>query len=163
MRFALRHRFDAPRARVELATIDPAYEQRLETLPNLGERRLVEEERRADGTIRRVVFYRLRADLSPAVTRAIGTKDVTWDEISEFDPARHEWRFTIRPKVFASKFDADGVYRFREEGSATVRDVEVEVRVRVPVVGRLVEKAIGQGLVENLDAEARMLAEHLRT
>ncbi len=154
-------RFPAPIDRVEQAVLDPSYQQRLSDLPNVDERRVLEQEAQPDGTVRRVVLYRFKGSLPSAVRRALGTSDISWDEISRFSPADHEWRFQIRPHVFADRFRCSGVYRFTPNGTGTRRDVSVELEVRVPVVGRRVESVIADGLVENLRAEGRILRRFL--
>lgn len=161
MRFALDHRFDASLQRVEQAVLDPAYQERLRDLPNVAERRVLEQADQPDGTVRRVVAYTFAGDLPGPVTAAIGGDRISWDEVAIFHPDVHEWRFEVRPHVFEGRFECRGRYRFEPAGAATLRHVEVDLRVKVPFVGSRVERAIRDGLVETMDAEARILAEHL--
>lgn len=161
MRFSIRHRFDHPVDRVAAAVLESAYQDQLAGLPHVAERVVTEQTQRADGTVHRVVHYRFGGDLPAPVVRAVGGEVVTWDEVGDYDPATREWRFEIRPKVFRGGFEAHGTYRFVPEGRGAARDVVVEMRVKVPVVGRLVERTIRDGLVDTLDAEARILARYL--
>lgn len=161
MRFTFSDRFDASLERVEEAVLSEEYNERLKDLPNVGERVVTEQRERSDGTVRRVVHYEFDGRLPPAVEKIIGAKMVSWDEIGVFDPAGHEWAFEIDPHVLADRFECHGTYTFREEGGTTVREVAVELEVKIPVVGGRVEKAIAEGLEETLQAEGRLLARYL--
>lgn len=157
----MEHHIDATPDRVAAAMVEPEFEERLAKLPNVGERVVNELTREPDGSMHRVVHYKFGGNLPTAVVKAIGGDTITWDEIGDYDPRRREWRFRIVPKVFRGGFDAHGSYAFAPEGDGTKRIVEIDMRVKVPVVGRLVERAIRDGLVETLDAEARLLQEYL--
>ena len=160
MRFTLEHHFDAPVDIVEKASNDPAYVERLSDLPNLGERRVTRFEEHSDGSIDRVVHYKLGSQLPAAVVAVIGSA-ATWDEIACFDPSGHEWTFEIRPNVMKGRIDCRGRYRFVPDGNGTKRTVEVDLKVKVPLVGGRVEREIGKGLTETLEAEAELLTEFL--
>ncbi len=161
MRFVLDHRFDAALERVEQAVLDPAYQERLRDLPNVSERRVLEQADRPDGTVKRVVAYRFAGHLPAPVVAAIGSDQISWDEVAVFHPDAHEWRFEVQPHVFEGRFECRGWYRFESAGAATLRHMEVDLKVKVPFVGSRAERAIRDGLVETMDAEARILAEHL--
>ncbi len=160
MRFSLEHRFDAPVDVIEKASNDPAYVERLSDLPNLGERRVTTFDEHEDGSIDRVVHYKLGSQLPAPVVAVIGSA-ATWDEVAHFDPSSHEWTFEIRPNVMKGRIDARGRYRFVPDGAGTKRTVEVDLKVKVPLVGGRVEREMGKGIKETLEAEARLLTEFL--
>lgn len=161
MRFTFSDRFDAPLERVEEAVLSDEYNERLKDLPNIDERVVTEQRTRSDGSIRRVVHYKFGGRLPPAVEKVLGGSMVSWDEVGVFDPGNHEWTFEIEPHVLADRFECHGTYTFRTDGEATVREVAVELKVKIPVVGGRVENAISEGLEETLHAEGRALAEYL--
>jgi hypothetical protein len=161
MRISLEHHFDAPVDVVEKASNDPAYVERLSSLPNLGERRVTTFEEHEDGSIDRVVHYKLGSQLPAPVVAVIGSA-ATWDEVAHFHPDSHEWTFEIRPQVMKGRIDCRGRYRFVPDGSGSKRTVDVDLKVKVPLVGGRVEREIGKGLTETLEAEARLLTEFLR-
>ena len=146
-------RFDAPLGRVEQAILEPEYQKRLEHLPNVAERDLVEQVEAADGTVHRVVFYRFGGNIPSAVTSAIGTDEISWDERSVFDPSDHTWRFEIHPHAARDRFACRGAWVLTSDDEGTARTVTVELQVKVPIVGRIVENAIAQGLREMLEEE----------
>ena len=55
-----------------------------------------------------------------------------------------------------------GTYTFEPDGDATTRKVEVDIKVKVPLVGGRVESEIKKGLVETMDAEASLLTQYLQ-
>ena len=158
MRLHLEHRIDAPLDAVERASVDPRFEERLSQLPNVAERTVTSREERPDGTIHRVVRYRFSGPIPAPVVQAIGGSIIGWDEIGDFDPANHEWHFEIRPYVLKGRITCNGRYAFEPDGDATRRTVDVDVKVRVPLVGGRVEKVIADGLRDNMNAEAELLA-----
>lgn len=160
MRFHLEHHFDAPVERVERAVLEPDFQERLLDLPNVGHREVTELTEHEDGTVRRVVAYTFGGELPGPVQKVVGGKTASWDEVGVFDPGRHEWRFVIRPRM-PVPFECAGSYLFKPNGGGTLRGVEVDLTVKVPVVGRLVENAIRDGLVKTMDAEAAILADYL--
>lgn len=158
VRIHLEHRIDAPLDVVERASLDPRFDDELAELPNVAERSVRQRDVHPDGTIHRVVRYRFTGPIPAPVVKALGGGVIGWDEIGDFDPSRHEWTFEIRPHVFAGRIRCHGRYAFAERDGATVRVVDVDLKVSVPFVGGRVEKVIADGLKENLEAEARLLA-----
>jgi hypothetical protein len=160
MRFTLEHRFGAPVDVVEKASNEPAYQERLSDLPNLGERRVKQLQESPNGSIHRVVHYKLGSQLPAPVVAVIGSA-ATWDEVADFDPSSHEWTFQIHPHVLAGRIECSGRYTFEPDGDGTTRKVEVDLKVKVPLVGGRVEKEIAKGLRETMDAEAELLVDYL--
>lgn len=157
----LEHRIDAPLEIVEAASNDPRFAERLNSLPNVAERTVTSREDRPDGSIDRVVRYRFSGPVPTPVAKAIGDV-ISWDEVGRFDPERHEWRFEIRPHVLEDRITCHGRYAFESDEDATLRTVDVDVKVGVPLVGRRVEKIIADSLRANMNAEADLLATYVQ-
>ena len=161
MHLHLEHRIDAPLDVVERAALDPRFDAKLAGLPNVAERTVTRREDRADGTIHRVVRYRFTGAIPAPVVKAIGGAVIGWDEIADFDPRNHVWRFEIRPHVLPGRITCSGRYALEPADDATRRTVDVDVRVGVPLVGGRVEKVIASGLRDNMAAEAELLASYV--
>lgn len=162
MHFTLEHYFEAPVDVVERASNADDYQERLSDLPNLGARKVTKLERHPDGSIDRTTHCKLGSQLPAPVVAVIGPA-ATWDEVATFDPATHRWPFEIRPHVLGGRIDCKGQYTFEPDGNGhgTKRVVAVDLKVKVPLVGGRVEREIGKGLKETMDAEARILSEYL--
>lgn len=161
MLFSLEHSFAHPPERVERAVLEPGFQDLLKTLPNVGERTVTEYAERPDGTVHRVIRYRFDGQLPAAAVRTIGSSDIEWDEISLYDPARHVTRFRIEPLVFRHGLVCSGRLRYLASGPGTLRRTDVDLSVKVPLVGRLVENAIRQGWTSTMHTEAELLADYL--
>ncbi len=160
MRFTLEHRFDAPVDVVAKVANDPDFQQTLADLPNVGERRVTELIEHPDGSIHRVVRYTLGSQLPAPVVAVLG-QTATWDEIGDYDPSTHQWTFQIKPHVLGGRLECRGRYAFVADGEATKRVVDVDLKVKVPLVGGRAEREIKKGLVDTMEAEAQLLAEYL--
>ncbi|HYZ92597.1 MAG TPA: DUF2505 domain-containing protein [Actinomycetota bacterium] len=162
MRFTLENRIDAPLNDVEQASLDDEFQRRLTSLPNVHERRILSVETDEGGCVHRLVRYAFAGPVPAPVLRAIGGSTISWDEKATFDPSAHEWRFKIEPHVMAGRFECDGRYAFVPEGDSTTRIVEADIRVKIPIVGRQVERFISGSLKTTMNAEAAMLDEYLK-
>jgi hypothetical protein len=161
VRIHLSHWFDAAVRRVQEAMLDPAFEAQLVDLPSVAEREVIEVVERPDGTARRVVHYRFGGSLPSIVRRTIGGDTISWDEICVVGVGLDEWRIDIRPKIFAAGFDARGAFTFKPDDDGCLRELRVDLKVKVPVVGGRVERVIAEGLTDSVEAEARLLTEYL--
>jgi hypothetical protein len=142
------------------ALLDPEFLRCLGDLPNLAPPEVLDQRRDGDIVVQRT-HYRFTGALAPAVTRVIDPKKVTWvDEVTYDVVARHA-TFTIVPDHYVNKLTCSGSYEFTERESTTVRRVVGDLRVRVPLVGKVVERTIVSGLEEHLTTEADLLREWL--
>ena len=160
MRFRLEQRFSAPVDAVEAAFLDPALLAELATLPQLGRPELLSC--RADGAVvTRKVRYAFTGELSPAVTRVVDPRRLTWVEHSELDRGTHSGAFRIRPDHYADRLTCAGTIALEPAGTGSLRVVEGDLRVRFPLVGAKVEQAIVAGLRDHAAAEAAVVQARL--
>ena len=160
MRFTARQDVPAPLAEVEDALLDPAFLARLAELPRLGRPRLLATETDGD-VVRQQVRYRFSGDLAPAVTAVVDPDKLTWVEDTTYDRRRHRGEHRIVPDHYRDRLRASYTTQLEEHGGGTRRLVEGDLRVRFPLVGGRVERAIVSGLVEHAGLEAGVLAQWL--
>ena len=100
---------------------------------DLGERVLIE------------VRFAFTGSLSPAVRAVIDPAKMSWVTRTEVRPAEARTSWVVLPDHYPDRLSASGSYRF-EEGDdgpdSTIVHVEGDLRVRVPIVGRSVERVI---------------------
>ncbi len=130
-------------------------------LPKLGSAEVVSNERDGD-TVNLQVRYLFQADLSAAVTRVVDPAKLTWIEDSTVDLSTHATACVIRPDNYANLLEGSYSALIASTGSGSVRTVTGKIKVRVPLLGGKVEKAIIGGLEENADAQTTILTEFLR-
>jgi hypothetical protein len=140
------------------ALLDPAFVSSLGDLPKLGAPEVLDQRRDGDIVVQRV-RYVFTGELSVAVTRVIDPRKVTWIDETTYHLRAHRATFRIIPDHYAGKLRCEGTYSFTDVSTGTARRADGELSVRVPLVGRVVERAIVSGLEEHMEEEARLLAE----
>jgi hypothetical protein len=161
MRFTLDLELPGDVDDVLAALLDPELLRSLDGLPNLGAPKLLSQDRDGHTVVQRV-HYQFTGTLSAAVTRVIDPRNVTWVDETTYDLAARRATSRILPDHYADKLRCTATHTFTQRGDVTVRRVEGDLSVRVPLVGRVVERAIVSGLEDHLRAEADLLARWLQ-
>jgi hypothetical protein len=91
------------------------------------------------------VRFKFTGSVSPAVRRVIDPAKMSWITRTEVRQAQARSSWVVLPDHYPDRLTAAGGYRF-EPGSdgpdSTVVNVEGELKVHVPIVGRTVERVI---------------------
>lgn len=155
MHFEIEQRFDAPRATVEAAYVDPALFAVLASLPRIGRPELLEQERLDDGRVRQRVHYQFTGDLSGAVRRFVDPARLSWVEDTVFDPGAHRSDVRVVPDHYGGMLESHLTITYGDDGGrdVTVRRAVGELRVHVPLVGGKAERAIVSGMREHAAVE----------
>ena len=161
MDFTLAQDIAAPIDAVEAALVDAAFLARMAELPKLGSAEVLAQERDGD-LVRQQVRYLFRADLSRAVTAVVDPDRLTWVEESECDLAAHHTTCVIQPDHYASLLAGRYEAVLKTAGATTQRTITGSIKVRMPLVGGKVERAIVSGLGENAVAQTALLTDWLR-
>ena len=160
MDFTLTQAIAAPADAVEGALVDRDFLTRMAELPKLGSAEIVSNER--DGNVVKLqVRYLFQAELSSAVTKFVDPEKLTWIEDSTCDLAAHQTSCVIRPDNYDNLLEGSYDAAIAASGSGCVRTVTGRVKVRIPLLGGKVEKAIIGGLSENSDAQVLLLQDFL--
>jgi hypothetical protein len=160
VRFRLKQTFSAPLDDVARAFTAAGYYERLAGLPKLGRPEMLE--RQEDGDLVHLqVRYRFTGHLSAAARKVLDPSRLSWVEHATHDLARREVEFRMVPDHYGDRLRSSGRYAFSEEDGRTIRVVEGEVSVRVPLVGGAVERAIVSGLAEHMAEEVEIVERFL--
>jgi hypothetical protein len=160
VKFVVDHIVAASPDAVLAACIDPAFIALLGGLDKVAAPELLTQER--DGTIvHQRLRYHFAGELSSVALAAVDTAKLAWVDDHVYDLARHRATFTIEPEHYADRFEGSGREQFLPVSEGTAWHVETTLKVRWPVVGGLVEKAIASGVRDALTAEAALLASFL--
>lgn len=130
---------------VEIYYSEP-FNEAVATVSGLKSRKLVEE-RVDDAGIRH-----RRVRMEPAVTLpgpvqaladklAGGKAAITYDEVTEYDTAKHTARFRMDHKAM-DRVRFEGTIRFLVDGDGVRRVIDGVVEVKAPLVGGIVERFI---------------------
>jgi len=158
------HMFDHPLQAMEEALLDPETYQRvasrMKTIREMEPLEVTEDE----GRVRRRVRY-----LPEPLIKRVGPKKVEprwmeWTEESEYDRRTHRMTFVNVPRVgkVARLMDNRGTVVLEAAGDRTRRVLSGELRIKVPLLGRIAEKIIHKTARGIVDEEARILNEMLR-
>jgi hypothetical protein len=156
MRFQLDQALPGSVADVLAAFTDPDFLASVGQLGKVGGPEVLDQVR--DGNIvRQRVRYRFTGDLSPAVTSVVDREKFVFVDDHTYDLDGAKASFEIVPEHFAERFTCHGTERFHQISDGANRRVEAELKVRWPVVGGLVERAIVSGFKEHLAEEAQLM------
>jgi len=162
MRFRIEQRLAAGVGRVEEALLDPAWYAAVAASNAAWAPELIDVA--DDGaTVGLRVRYRFRGRLSPAATRVVDPAKLSWVEISNLDRSRHTLDLRIEPDHYAGRLRFTGDVVLRPDGDATIRVLDGDVRVKVPLVGGPVEGAVVSGLREHAAVEERVFGTFVAT
>jgi len=156
VRFSLEQVLPGPVEAVEDALLDPAFLERLATLPKLVAPQLLDVTENGT-TVRRRVRYRFSGDLSPAVTAVVDPAKLTWVEDAVVDRSTHRTTFRILPDHYGNRLKCSGTFVLSEVPGGVRRVLDADLRVSFPLVGGKVERAIVSGLREHAGLEADAL------
>jgi hypothetical protein len=148
VKFSIRQAVAVPPARAMVAYGSPAFYEGRSTRDDIAVREVVGHEASGDRILLEVRFA-FTGSVSPAVRAVVDPGKMSWITQTEILLAEGRSSWVVLPDHYPDRLTASGVYRF-EEGDAGpgTCDVAVEgdLNVRVPIVGRSVEKVIVGGL-----------------
>jgi|SRR5713101_292429 len=149
---------------VEAAFLDPAFVQELATLPKMGRIELLDQHATGDQVHRRV-RYTFGGEVSAAVKAVVDPARLTWVEESTIDRVTHVTTFRILPDYYARLLEASGTIRLTEEPehTTTFREIDGNVAVHVPLVGRKVEQVIVSDLKDNVALQGQLIERWVAT
>jgi hypothetical protein len=144
VKFAIRQAVAVPPARAMAAYGSPTFYEGRPARDDIAVRDVVRHEATGDRVLLEVRFA-FTGSVSPAVRAAVDPAKMSWITRTEILLAEDRSSWVVLPDHYPDRLSASGVYRF-EVGDAGLGtcDVEVEgeLKVRVPIVGRSVEKVI---------------------
>jgi hypothetical protein len=160
VKFAVDHIVAAPPEAVMAAFTDPAFLTCLAALDAVGAPEVLEQVHEGS-TIRQRLRYHFAGELPSVAAAAVDVAKLTWVDEHLYDIGRRRATFTVEPDHYLDRFEARGREQYLPVSEGTAWHVEAVLKVRWPVVGGLVEKAIGSGLRDTLAAEAKLLDQFL--
>lgn len=178
MRFDAVHRFDGPPAAVAAVLADPAFYENL-VLPDLSLPEVLE--RQAGGPERLVVLqYEYTGHLDPIARRLLGGGRLTWLQevrIGTPDgatggsgpgegngaPGDVPGSLVFRAEANPELLHGNARFTLAADESGTVRRLDGEVVVAIPVIGGMAEQRIVPGVLARLDIEAEAVRRRLAT
>ncbi len=161
MRFATEQRYRADLATVLAMFADPALYPTLSGLPKIGTPLVIDHQ--IDGAhVHLRLRQRFTGDLPAAARAVIDPTKLTWIEQLDFDLDRATASSRLLPDHYADRLTCSGRYTYLADGDrSTLRRLDGDLRVRMPLVGGKVEGALVAGLREHAAAEQALIAARL--
>ncbi|MCD6497984.1 MAG: DUF2505 family protein [Deltaproteobacteria bacterium] len=159
MKFKFEHRFDVPVEELEQAMFAedlPAFLQ--EHMPSLKGIEVLERQD-SENAIQRKVRYEPVPLIKKVGPKKVPPEAMIWVEQSKYDRSRHEMTFEnmpTHPKV-KNLMTNKGTVRLMASGSGSMRVLEGELKVSVPLLGRVAEKIIFKTAGKVVEEEAAAL------
>ena len=160
MDFRIEQRLVGTPSAVQEILLDPSFVNACGALPKLGEALFLELTRDGDHAHARVRLL-FTAPLSSAVTAVIDPGRLTWVDDARYDLTTHVAEHTIEPDHYADRLACSYHAAIEAAGVGSTRVLTGTVKVRMPLVGGKVERAIVSGLTEHAEAEATLINEWL--
>jgi hypothetical protein len=161
VKFAIRQSVAVPPARAMAAYGSPGFYEGRPERDDIAVREVVRHEETGDHTLVEVRMAFI-GSVSPAVRRVVDPAKMTWITRTEIVPAEARSSWVVLPDHYPDRLSASGTYRFDDgAGGPGSTDVEVEgeLKVRVPIVGRSVERVIVSGLQGYIADEVARIAD----
>lgn len=143
--------------KAQAALADPAFYATLGALPNISAPE-VRSFHAGDGQVRMVLGYHFSGTISGPARRVLDPAKIAWEQRSVTVEALRRTEVTMVPANYASLLSFSGWYRLDPvDGAHCNQHFEAELKVNLPLLGSLAEKAIASGARENLTATARLI------
>lgn len=160
MRFHAEQRFTVPTDRLLALFTDAAFYPTLTGLPSISAPEVVDHSAAGD-TVRISLRQRYTGDIPSAALTFIDPARLSWVEELVFDLDRLRATSRLLPDHYPDRLTCTGVYVFTDTAGGSTRRLEGELKVRAPLVGGRVEKALVSGLQEHAVAEQDLIERRL--
>ncbi len=164
MRFTTEQHFAAPVAAVLALFIDPDFYATLVGLPKITTPEVIEHQ--VDGAkVHLALRQRYTGDVPAAALAFIDPAKLGWVEHLDFDVDQATATSRLQPDHYSDRFSCSGRYVFNPDGddAHSIRRIDGDLKVRIPLVGGKVEGALVSGLREHSEAEQPLVAAALAT
>lgn len=159
LRLAFQHHVDAPLLAVEAALLSPdAVRAAPHAIRTVASAELLALDDRGD-TLARDAHFHLAPGLLPPVADQLGAG---WVEHVDWRRAEHRGHFEVHPDLppaIGRRVRCEGSYRLEADpAGGTLRIIEGELSVRVPLLGAAIEARAARVLAAHFAEEAAFLA-----
>ncbi|MFA6451683.1 MAG: hypothetical protein WCX65_19585 [bacterium] len=102
-------------------------------------------------------------DIPPNLRNLINPKMLTWIETGEFDFDKNEYFYTVRTFYFSNVTKISGLIKYFKEGEdKTIRTLDGEIKINIPILGAIAEKKIVEIQKANLELDIKNMRDEVR-
>lgn len=161
MRFHVEHQFSGPVDALTALLLDPGFHTGLK-LPDVGLPEVVSSSTEGAASVLKL-RYEYTGQLDPIARRLLGNRKLTWLQELRLDRADGTGSLSFHAEADPGKLHGKArCALIAAPGGGSVRRLDGDLKVAVPLVGGTAERRIIEGLKRRLDVEARALDARLR-
>ena len=157
MKFNVSQSIAADAATVAARLADPEFLLSRPDRPPLGEPELITYDV-SGSRVHLEMRYRFTGDLNSAARSFVEPDKLTWVQVSDHDLEGLRVVFHLEPDHYANRLTCRGRYLLIADGDSCRRELQADVRVKVPLVGGQVERVLVDGLRTELAHQANDVA-----
>jgi hypothetical protein len=161
MRVVVDQALAVPAADAQAALIEPGFYVALGAMPNISAP-IIREEHREAARVELLLAYRFTGTISGPARRILDPAKLSWTQRATVDLERRRTAIAMTPDHYPNLLSFTGWYELRDDGpDATVQHLEADLRVAIPLVGAVAERAIATGIRQHLGEEAHILERYV--
>ena len=161
MRICVDQPIEASVEEAQAAFLDPSFYRELGALEGISAPELRSLETNG-GRARVVVGYRFAGRLSGPAAVILDPAKLTWVQVSDVDLDRHHTRVTMLADNYANLLSFSGWYELVSDAEGGCRQhFEAELRVNIPLLGPLAERAIANSIRQNIAETATLMGRYV--
>lgn len=160
MRFSMSHHFDCTPQELWDIFESREFDDRLEE--ETGVRREVLDERSVDGIIHKKLKCISLKELPAVMKKALGTDHLEFEQTNELDREASVLKWDVVTPFLTDRVDAGGKTRVEPSGEGCTRTIEGEITIRLPLVGKKMEKKLSENLRDSYEKAATIAREMLK-
>jgi len=159
MKYSKEHLIEGPMEMVIEVGLDRTRD--VKVYPNIT--RTTVKSREVKGDIIEVVVETLaNGDIPPALRKVLSEKMLTWTEYGRMDMKNKFYEYKVKPFYFSEMCKISGKISYREpEPGKTIRRIDANVEIKLPIIGGIAEKKISEVQLENLDKDVKAMREEV--
>jgi Protein of unknown function (DUF2505) len=145
----------------QAAFVDPAFYQSLGELGGISAPEVRSFSQTPDH-VHLELGYRFTGQLNGPAKRLLDPEKITWSQVTEVDLANRRTEVRMVPDSYQGLLSFAAWYELRSEGEGKcTQHFEGDLRVRLPLLGPLAERAIGGSIRQNLAETAHLVERYV--
>jgi Protein of unknown function (DUF2505) len=161
MKITLDQRIGVSVDAAQAAFVDPAFYQSLGELSGISAPEVRSFSQNA-GHAHLVIGYRFVGELNGPAKRLLDPKKITWSQETDVDLSARRSEVRMLPDNYQGLLSFSGWYELHSEGEDHCsQHFEGDLRIRLPLLGPLAERAIGGSIRQNIAETARLVERYV--
>jgi Protein of unknown function (DUF2505) len=141
----------------QAAFVDPAFYQSLGELAGISAPEVRSFSQSAD-RVHMVLGYRFAGELNGPAKRILDPGKITWSQVTDVDLPALRTEVRMVPDNYQGLLSFSAWYELRSEGDEKCcQHFEGDLRIRLPLLGPLAERAIGGSIRQNIAETAHLV------